>query len=974
MPKLRLTFVTRLVLLVLAVGIPLSAVLGWTIYSQYRSEVVTVKQQTVVITDTITALTESTLNQTRTILARISKRPEVQTMDRSHCDPFLVDLHNTLPQYANFNTLNKQWQIVCSAALNFDLDAVISSEYPEVFERMMAADDIVLSQPIKGMLTQKWVAFAAYPVKDISNKVLGAVTAPIDLTALAHVIRDHSLPQDSIIRIIDSNGVIVSSHPDTSLIGKYDNDRAVVGNKSQSGSSIALGFDGVERIYAYTSINGTDWVAFVGLPTAWAFADFRLVRNQLLLALTLLLALAAILAFIIAQQIVRPIRVLQRDAELLAKGKHDHRTLVVSDDEIGQLGATFNKLSQALETEENERRRADINIRQLNRVYAMLSQINALIVRVKGADELFAGACQIAADAGDFRMAMIVTVDRSTQQMVSIQSAGKDQALLTDIKELLSSPEGMKKSIVSLAVKEKIPVISNNTNNDPRLVFGKQYAAAGVNSMVVLPLLISGDVFGILALYAREIDFFHPDEMKLLLGLTSDIAFAVDHIEKQERLNFLAYYDELTGLANRNLFLERLAKYVSKAKSEGHQLAITLVDLERFKSINDSFGRSGGDALLKQAAEWWKNKVEHYSLLARIDADRFAIILPLVKSDGNFIKLIEKNMSDFLGHSFELDSNMFRISFKAGVALSPDDGADADSLFKNAETALKIAKKSGDRYLFYNSRMTATVADKLSLENRLRDAFDNEEFVLHYQPKVHIASGQVIGAEALIRWNDPESGLVQPGIFIPILEEIGLINDVGRWAVKKAIEDYLAWRTAGLDGVRIAVNVSPLQLRNRNFCQEIEQAIAIDPRAAAGLELEITESLVMGDVDQSIKTLHSIRAMGVPISIDDFGTGFSSLSYLSRLPLDTLKVDRSFVIEMHTQEGQELVSTIIRVAHALKLKVVAEGIETNEQLRQISALNCDQMQGYLFSKPVPLEAFENLFLSPSKSKKIASIV
>ena len=322
-------------------------------------------------------------------------------------------------------------------------------------------------------------------------------------------------------------------------------------------------------------------------------------------------------------------------------------------------------------------------------------------------------------------------------------------------------------------------------------------------------------------------------------------------------------------------------------------------------------------------------------------------------------RLLEKTMEAFLEHPFRLNDAVFRIAAKVGVALFPDDGADADTLFRNAEAALKKAKASGERYLFYTQKMTEAVAGKLTLENQLRQALDNEEFVLHYQPKVNLASGKLTSAEALIRWNDPRTGLVPPGRFIPILEETGLIYDVGRWALRQAIADYLRWRAAGLPAVRIAVNVSPLQLRNRGFIAEIEQAIGIDAHAAAGLELEITESLIMEDVKHSIASLQAIRAMGVSIAIDDFGTGFSSLSYLAKLPVDTLKIDRSFVIDMTAgPEGLALVSTIINLAHSLKLKVVAEGVETEEQSRLLRLLNCDEMQGFLFSKPVPGEIFE----------------
>jgi EAL domain-containing protein (putative c-di-GMP-specific phosphodiesterase class I) len=262
--------------------------------------------------------------------------------------------------------------------------------------------------------------------------------------------------------------------------------------------------------------------------------------------------------------------------------------------------------------------------------------------------------------------------------------------------------------------------------------------------------------------------------------------------------------------------------------------------------------------------------------------------------------------------------------------------------------------------------MTDSVASKLSLENQLRRALDNEEFVLHYQPKVNLVSGKVTSAEALIRWNDPDSGLVPPGKFIPVLEETGLIHEVGRWALRKAIEDYLRWCDAGLAGVRIAVNVSSLQLRSRGFVAEVAQVLAIDPRAASGLELEITESMVMGNIDHGITSLEAIRAMGVTVALDDFGTGFSSLSYLARLPIDTLKIDRSFINDMEaTPEGLALVSTIITLAHSLRHTVVAEGVETAEQSRLLRLLGCDEMQGFHFGRPVPSGTFEASYLTGS---------
>ena len=641
------------------------------------------------------------------------------------------------------------------------------------------------------------------------------------------------------------------------------------------------------------------------------------------------------------------------------------RYVTASGEPIFDAGGDFAGY-RGVATDITERKAADSRIGRLNRVYAVLSGINTLIVRVRDRDELFREACRVAVEAGGFRLAWIGLVARDTMELIPVASAGStrnaDALVNQRFSLLVDAPPG--NALSACAIREKKPAFTNDVPNDPRVVFKAEHAKRGSRSMAILPLLVAGETVGVLALYAEEAGFFDEEELKLLTELAGDIAFAIDHIEKAAKLNYLAYYDPLTGLANRSLFLDRVAQYMRSALVGGHQLAMFLIDLERFKNINDSLGRPAGDALLRQVAEWLTSHVEDAGLLARMDADHFVMVLPEVAKDCDVAQHLEATMEALVEHPFRLNDSIFRIAARVGVALFPDDGADAETLFRNAEAALKQAKAGGERYLFYTQTMTAMGAGKLTLENQLRQALDNEEFVLHYQPKVNLASGKITSAEALIRWNDPRTGLVPPDRFIPILEETGLIYEVGRWALRQAIADYLRWRAAGLPAVRIAVNVSPLQLRHRGFIDEIGHAVAIDPQAAAGLELEITESLIMEDVKHSIASLQAIRDMGISVAIDDFGTGFSSLSYLARLPVDTLKIDRSFVIDMTAgPQGLALVSTIIKLAHSLKLKVVAEGVETEEQKHLLHLLDCDEMQGYLFSKPLPAEAFEATYLA-----------
>jgi diguanylate cyclase (GGDEF)-like protein len=606
-----------------------------------------------------------------------------------------------------------------------------------------------------------------------------------------------------------------------------------------------------------------------------------------------------------------------------------------------------------------------------------LSGINAAIVRIRDRRELFREACRIIVEHGRFSLGWIAVLDHATGKLVVAGQAG-----LPDDSGIGSAMFNGTAGLVpagtaAAALRDKRAATDNAIEDTPGTNDGEQpdtfrvrraAIELGAKSVIVLPLIVDRATFGLLTLYAPEREFFDAEEIKLLTELAGDISFSLEFIAKGEKADYLAYYDALTGLANSSLFLERLAQYMRSAAVGRHKLAVMLVDVERFKNINDSLGQQAGDELLRQVADWLTRKTGDANLLARVNADHFALVLPEVRPEGNLPHLIEKMTESLLEHPFHLNDAVLRIAAKVGIAVFPDDGGSADTLFKNAESALKKAKASGDRYLFFAQKMTELVAVRLTLENQLRQALDNEEFVLHYQPKVALGSGKVMGAEALIRWNDPRTGLVPPGGFIPVLEETGLINEVGRWALRKAVDDYLRWRNSGLAAVRISVNVSPLQLRNRGFVAEVEQVVGIDERAAAGLELEITESLIMEDIKHSIASLQAIRAMGVCMSIDDFGVGFSSLSYLARLPVDTLKIDRSFVVDMTASpEGLALVSTIINLAHSLKLKVVAEGVETEEQSRLLRLLDCDEMQGYLFSKPLPGKIFESLFLAQPRA-------
>jgi len=599
-----------------------------------------------------------------------------------------------------------------------------------------------------------------------------------------------------------------------------------------------------------------------------------------------------------------------------------------------------------------EHRLAEEKILRLTRVYAVLSGINALIVRVRDRDELFREACRIAVEAGKFKLAWLGVVDREVGRVKPVAWHGGEEDYFQLMPLALNESVPEQYGLAGRAIRERRAMVVEDMAKDPRVLLRKEASVRGFHSLVVLPLLVSDEAVAVLALYATEVGFFDEEEMKLLIELSGDISFALDHIAKAEKLDYLAYYDSLTGLANRSLFHERLVQYVSAAQSEKSKLAVAVVDVDRFKIINDSLGRQAGDELLRHIAE----RIERHAgpiRMARISADRFAIVRTGVSSESEVARLVEQWLAECFGPPYAVGGTELRVSAKAGVALFPNDGADADALFQNAEAALKKAKATGERYLFHTQQMTERIGEKLALENKLRQALEKEEFVLHYQPMVDTATRRIDSVEALIRWQSPELGLVPPMQFIPLLEETGLILEVGAWALRRAVLDHRKWKDGGLPAPRISVNVSPIQLRKRDFVATVEEALkfgALPP----GIDLEITESLVMEDIEANTKKLEAVRVLGVSIAIDDFGTGYSSLGYLAKLPVQSLKIDRSFIITMlHDPNVMTLVSTIVSLAHSLHLKVVAEGVDAEEQAETLKRLGCHEMQGYLISKPVP---------------------
>lgn len=449
--------------------------------------------------------------------------------------------------------------------------------------------------------------------------------------------------------------------------------------------------------------------------------------------------------------------------------------------------------------------------------------------------------------------------------------------------------------------------------------------------------------------------------------LEHSIRYAIERKKAEEKILFLAYYDSLTSLPNRVLFKDRLNQTLLIAQRHQRILAILFLDLDNFKRINDTLGHPTGDELLKQVADRLSNYIrksdsisrystdEFSAVVARLGGDEFTILLTEIAQVHDTIKVAQRIL-DAIAQPFDIEGQEVFITASIGIAIYPIDGEDVDSLLKNCDTAMYHAKNEGrNNYKFYEQSLNKTALDILALENNLRKALDKQEFRVYYQPRIDIRTRNVVGFEALIRWRHSQKGIIPPSEFIPIAEETGLIIPIGEWVLNEACKQNKTWQAAGFAPVFISVNLSGKQFKQQNLIKVIDHAMSevrLDPKY---LELEITESIIQ-DTKSTAGILRELRNLGLKIAVDDFGTGYSSLSYLRRFPLDTLKIDRSFVKDIAKDPDSEaIVKAIIAMAHCLKLKVIAEGVETEEQLKFLSDEGCDEFQGYLISPPLPAD-------------------
>ena len=684
-----------------------------------------------------------------------------------------------------------------------------------------------------------------------------------------------------------------------------------------------------------------DWTIVVSQTEREALSAVSTFKSIYVPVLILTVLVMSFAATTLIRKKLEPLVELRDATQRIAGGDFNGSVSVSSDDELGELGDAFNTMTH-----------------KLGGLFSSLStmaEIDRLILSSFDADYIVSTALDRSSELTPCSVSAILRLDEDHPQsgLLSVKASQPESPLVEkpvhlsadEISELNKNPEGLCVRCV---------------DGHPACI--AEMLERDVSAVLLLPMFIKQKLAAVLMFgYSGDCESSN-EELGRLHEFSDHIAVALSNSGWEEKLYHQAHYDALTNLPNRALLKDRLEQAIARAQRNGSRVGIVFLDLDHFKRVNDSLGHSSGDLLLQEIAHLLTSSVRDVDTVVRFGGDEFVVIIPDIDRRKDVITelgIVVDKILEIAQPGVLLANHNVHVDMSVGIAIYPKDGDSPDELVKNADSAMYHAKDQGRGcYRFYSQELNAETLRRLELEQELHHAIEHDEFELYYQSKVDGESGDLIAAEALIRWNHPERGLVPPFEFIPVLEETGLICKVGEWVIQNACKQIKAWSDAGFPSMRISVNVSPRQFRDANLAANVAGILRSTGTDPGMLELEVTEEMIMADTDQTIGILQSLHDMGLCISVDDFGTGYSSLSYLRKLPVDILKIDQSFVrVLMDDASARAITSSIIVLAHKLGLAVTAEGVETEQQWDLLHEWRCDELQGYLFSKPIPAEQF-----------------
>jgi diguanylate cyclase (GGDEF)-like protein len=961
----------RLLLLVLFAVIPAFGLIGYTAVSQRQHAALDAERDALNLVRLASREQSQLVAATRQLLLSLAQLPAVrQPGTDASCNRVLADLLKTHHYYTNFGVATLDGRIFCSALPMTQPVGIADRSY---FRRAVQSREFGVGDYQTGRITGITAINFGYPVMDDDGNPQAVIFAALNLSWFNELIDGIELPEGSILTVVDSRGTILARYPDPDQwVGKSMRGSSLVEAlliHQRVGTAELAGFDGIVRLYAFAPLYdgpsaGSVYVS-AGIPKAVVFAAAHQAFARNITLLLVAAALALIAAWVGSDIFVlRRVNALAAATRRLATGDLSARSgLRHGTEELGQLARSFDDMASALQ--------------RTNRALKTLSAGNRTLVRATDEPTLLSEMCRVIVEVGGYRLAWIDYAEQDEgKRFRPMAQCGFDGGLKTLSNVMQDATwADAERGPFGLAIRTGKPFVAHNIPTDPALAWWREEAQRrGYASGATFPIVVHGRAIGVLGICSREPDAFNAEELALLNETVEDLAFGIsvlhtrtEHDRAHATIEHLARYDNLTGLPNYAFFHERAQHALSEAAARGQSAALFTIDLRRLREINSALGFHRGDLLLKEVGLRIGGVLDEAALVARPRGDEFAVLLP-VRDVDHAADVAQRIMTAF-SNPFVLGELNLDVSATVGIALFPQHGADAARLIRHADVARHQAKKSRKVYAFYDAEQDEDGTEGLALATELRYAIENEELALYYQPKLKMSDGRLCGVEALVRWIHPKRGMIAPDRFIELAEHTGLIDPLTDWVVGAALRQSSTWRKDGLE-VSVAVNLSAGNLHDAELLNKIQRFFVQWGASGAWLELEITEGAMMQDPEAALEILRRLSDMGIALFIDDFGTGYSSLGYLNKLPVDAMKIDKSFVLDMLTDaDSASIVRSTISLAHELDMKVVAEGVENAALWNRLHELGCDVAQGYGISKPLPADQFRDWWRKRARRMK-----
>jgi diguanylate cyclase (GGDEF)-like protein len=902
------------------------------------------------------------LQQVRQQLGRLASNGE--PLLGSGCSDELNDLLRLGSIYFEIALVDLSGELTCSARTQFASLRIADRGY---FTQAMVTGNFTLSDVVQSRLSKKWSVIAAQPVV-IDNMMRAMIVASLDFNWAQNLLTNLKLPEASIISMSDANGIVIARAPDPErFVGRQlleaESFRKLVASSSE-GYVHSAGLDGVPRIIAYAQVPDSSLFVRVGIPRKDIDAAGSMALQAGGLAVLFTLLTAGLFGWSGSRQLLLlPIRRLASAAETLGKGNWTIRTgLPHGDHLLGRLAAKMDELASYGQ--------------RLTRAFRTLSAGNRTLLRESSEPSLLNAMCRVAVEQGGYALALVNYLRHDEGKTVEpVAHFGASNGFIETMNLTWADTERGRGS-VGMAIRSRKPCVIHRLAEDPRFAPWRQEAVIrSFGSIVSLPLVVEGEVIGTFTLIAQEPEgSFDDAEMSLLEEMAADLSFGIQvaragvkRREAERRAEYALTHDNLTALPNQSLFLSRLTAALETAADRHEPVAILSILLPRLQEVYDGFGSEPGNVVLCEIANRLRMVPGVGEALARLSANEFGLIL--ADHDAARAAKLSKAVLAVFQQPVQIGEAQIDVGAAVGASFYPGHGEDADALLRRASIAAREGAQREAHFLVYRDATERENPERLALAAELRSAIARRELVLHYQPKVNLASGELCGAEALIRWPHGSRGMLPPVKFVPLAEETGLIRSMTRFVVDAAIRQQHLWLTRQQQ-LPVAVNLSAKNLYDPQFLETFQSLLETWGVPAHLVDIELTESALVEDPEMAKRILSRLRQLGAKIYIDDFGTGYSSLNYLVTLPVHALKIDRSFVQQMSkSREAYSVVASIISMAHNLGLRVVAEGVETESELEMLRELGCDEGQGYLFAKPMEADRFDATCLGGDRADR-----